>query len=137
MELPHGISTSGAFVYARARRPAHGHAVRTASQPHEQCGECQRGLHQGSPEQVCHDHALGFAGWNARKATTQMTIPFVRSLTPQTARKAECPQGCNINGCSRRCTPWHRTSSTTCVVRLAIIPFMLTTWLMADLFRVS
>jgi len=66
-----------------------------------------------------------------------MAIPLTRSLTPQTARKAVVPKGCVNNERSRRCTPWLRTSSTTCVVCLVIISFLTATRFMADLIRGS
>src|SRR5665647_911874 len=51
-----------------------------------------------------------------------MAIPLARGLTPQIVRKAVVSlKGCVKNERSRRCTPWLCTSSTTCVVRLAII----------------
>jgi len=37
-----------------------------------------------------------------------MVIPFARSLTQQTARKASARKGCNKNGRSLCCAPWHR-----------------------------
>jgi hypothetical protein len=36
-------------------------------------------------------------------------IPFARSLTRQTARKAPSHPGCSKIGRSWRCTPWHRS----------------------------
>ncbi len=61
-----------------------------------------------------------------------MAIPLTRSLTPQTARKAIVPSGCIKNERLRRCTPWLRRITTTGVVRLAIISFLIATRLMAD-----
>jgi hypothetical protein len=36
-------------------------------------------------------------------------IPFARSLTRQTARKASSPRGCGKIGRSSCCAPWHRS----------------------------
>jgi hypothetical protein len=66
-----------------------------------------------------------------------MVIPFARSLTPQTARKANALEGCDKNGRSRRCTPWYRRITTTGVARLANIPFLSATRFMMDLIRGS
>ena len=66
-----------------------------------------------------------------------MAVPLTKSLTPQTARKAKSRTGCIKNECLLRCTPWHRTSSTTFVVRLATISFLIATRLMVDLIRGS
>jgi len=66
-----------------------------------------------------------------------MVIPFARSLTLQTARKVSALKGCNKNARSQCCAPWHRRMTTTCVARLAIIPFLLATRFMADLIRGS
>ena len=97
------------------------------------------------------------AGLHAKKATKRMVIPFaitsdlvgvvcqlsrmasslIRSLTQQTARKASAHMGCNKNGRSLCCAPWHRRMTTTGVARLAIIPFLSATRLMADLIRGS
>jgi len=68
---------------------------------------------------------------------SRMASCFIRSLTPQTARKASARTGCNKNGGSRCCAPWHRRMTTTCVARLAIIPFLSATRFMVDLFRGS
>ena len=67
----------------------------------------------------------------------RMVIPFARSLTQQTARKANALVGCDKNGRSRRCAPWHRRITTTGVARLAIIPFLSATQFMMDLIRGS
>ena len=66
-----------------------------------------------------------------------MVIPFARSLTPQTARKANAFKGCDKNERSRCCAPWHRRMTTTGVARLAIIPFLSATRFMMDLIRGS
>ncbi len=61
-----------------------------------------------------------------------MVIPSARSLTQQTARKANALKGCDKNRRSRCCARWHRRIITTGVARLAIIPFLSATWLMED-----
>jgi hypothetical protein len=61
-----------------------------------------------------------------------MVIPFARSLTPQTARKANVLEGCDKNGRSPCWAPWHRKITPTGVARLAIIPFLSATRLKAD-----
>jgi hypothetical protein len=66
-----------------------------------------------------------------------MVTPFARSLTQQTARKANALEGCDKNGRSLCCAPWHRIINTTGVARLAIIPFLSATRFMMDLIRGS
>ena len=78
--------------------------------------------------------SAGFAG-NVSAPT--WPFPIMRSLTPQTARKALSLKGCVKNERSRRCTPWLRRITTTCVVRLANISFLTATRFMADLIRGS
>jgi len=38
---------------------------------------------------------------------SRMASCFIRSLTPQTASKVSARMGCNKNGCSLCCAPWH------------------------------
>src|SRR5690348_3201896 len=47
----------------------------------------------------------------ARKAPSEWSIPFARSLTKQAARKALFHVGCGKIGRSPRCAPWHRRPS--------------------------
>jgi hypothetical protein len=98
---------------------------------------CMQYSSYGTSDQVPHGRAFGFVGWDARKATTRMVIPFARSLTPQTAHKANALRGCDKIGCSLCCAPWHRRITTTGVARLAITPILSATRFMMDLIRGS
>jgi hypothetical protein len=68
---------------------------------------------------------------------SEWSIPFVRSLTKQTARKA-CPFGVAAKSSAHRVALFDIVdTATTCVVRLVIIPILSATRSAEDLFRGS